>query len=420
MNKNNLLDELELRGFISKISNISDLKKNINHSYISVYCGFDPTSNSLHVGHLLPLFCLQWFQHYGHKLFILVGYATSLIGDPSFKKEERLINISNNFLFWTQDIINQIKKFFKQNNLNSPIILNNYDWFKEIKIIPFLRNIGKLFSINTMINKKSVKNRINRIEKGISFTEFSYSLLQAYDFLQLYQKYKVILQIGGSDQWGNIVSGIDLIRKIHHKQVFGLTVPLLIQENGIKFGKTENNKTIWLNSKRTSPYSFYQFWLNINDNQVYKFLKLFTFFSLSKINEIKNSNTNIRNVKLILADYITNIVHGKKKLHAAKRITENLFYGNIFNLKKSDFYQLKQDGMFSIKVSELEDLKQVLVNSKLSLSRSDAHRLILNNAIKINNRKEKNPNYKFLNSDKLFEKFTILSKGKKNHLLLCW
>ncbi|CAL4042200.1 Tyrosine--tRNA ligase [Buchnera aphidicola (Takecallis arundicolens)] len=420
MSKKNLFYELQSRGFINNISNTSDLISSLSSTYINIYCGFDPTANSLHVGHLLPLFCLKWFQKYGHKIIILLGYATSLIGDPSFKEKERILEIPDQLLQWTQSIINQIKKFFNEQNLKKPIILNNHDWFKSINIISFLRDIGKLFSVNNMINKKSVQNRIHRVDQGISFTEFSYSLLQAYDFLHLYKTHNVILQVGGSDQWGNIVSGIDIIRKMYHKQVFGLTIPLLISESGIKFGKTENNKIIWLSSKRTSPYTFYQFWLNIDDKQVYPFLKLFTFIQLQEIEEIYHSNCKIQDVKLMLADFVTKFVHGANKLCAVKRITNNLFNGNFLDLKKSDFYQLQQDGMDSIKLSGSEDLKQILVDSKFSASRSDAYRLIIGNAIKINNRKENNPNYKFENSDKLFNKFTILTKGKKKHILLSW
>lgn len=420
MNIKKLLYELQSRGFIKKISNIHDFQNNIQHSYIAVYCGFDPTADSLHIGHLLPLFCLKWFQKYGHKVIILIGNATSLIGDPSFKEKERSLILPDILFEWTNSITLQIKRFFQDSNNNQLIIVNNFSWFKEINMIVFLRDIGKMFSVNNMINKKSVQNRINRADQGISFTEFSYSLLQAYDFLHLYRTHKVILQIGGSDQWGNIVSGINLIRKVHHSKVFGLTVPLLTQTNGKKFGKTENNKTIFLSSHRTSPYVFYQFWLNIKDQQVHIFLKLFTFLDLKMIEEICHETSKIQDIKLILADYITTLVHGIDILQAVKRITSNLFHGDITQLKKSDFDQLQQDGMDSIKVFTSEDLKQVLVNTKFAISRSDAHRLIIGNGIKINNRRENNPNYKFTHVDKLFKKFTILSKGKKQHILLCW
>ncbi|WP_343128267.1 tyrosine--tRNA ligase [Buchnera aphidicola (Takecallis taiwana)] len=419
MSTKNLFYELKSRGFINNISNIVDFTLRLENSNLTVYCGFDPTADSLHIGHLLPLLCLKWFQKYGHKIIVLLGYATSLIGDPSFKEKERTLEIPDQLFKWTQNIINQLKIFFQEKQLEKLIIVNNYDWFKEINIISFLRDTGKLFSVNNMINKASVQNRIHRADQGISFTEFSYSILQAYDFLHLYKTHKVTLQIGGADQWGNIVSGIDLIRKIYRDQVFGFTIPLLISSDGVKFGKTEKNKTIWLNSKRTSPYTFYQFWLNIDDKQVYPLLKLFTFIDLKTIQDMYNSNCNIQEVKLMLANFVTQFVHGKNQLCAVQRITNNLFNGNIEELKKTDFYQLQQDGIYSIPVST-EDLKQVLVNAKFAASRSDAYRLVTSHAIKVNNRKENNPNYKFNNLDKLFNKFTILTKGKKKHLLLLW
>ncbi|CAL4318845.1 tyrosine--tRNA ligase [Buchnera aphidicola] len=419
MNTKNLLDELLFRGFINKVSNFSDLKKNIFNKKIYLYCGFDPTSDSLHIGHLLPLLCLLWFYKYGHKIIIVIGNATSLIGDPSFKIQERDFKIPQEMFLWGQNIKIQIKKFFINNRASYSIILNNYTWFQNVKIIPFLRDIGKFFSINKMINRKSVKNRINRIEQGISFTEFSYNLLQSYDFLYLYKKYKVVLQIGGSDQWGNISSGIHLIKKKFHQEVFGLTIPLLLQDNGMKFGKTEKNNTIWLDSKKTSPYSFYQFWLNIHDDKIFDFLKLFTFLNVKEIDNIQKYYSK-KDAKILLADQITEIVHGSQQLNAAKRITHNLFSGKILDLQKSDLYQLQKDGIYSIILNGLEDFKQVLVNANLSVSRSDAHRLISSHAIKINGKKNTDFNYKFSDVDKLFNKFTILSKGKKKHCLLCW
>ncbi|CAL4042168.1 Tyrosine--tRNA ligase [Buchnera aphidicola (Phyllaphis fagi)] len=423
MVKLNLLDELQVRGFVSKISNIHDLEKQINHNIITLYCGFDPTSDSLHVGHLLPLLCLKWFQKYNHNIVVLIGGATGLIGDPSFKDKERLIEISDMTIKWSTKIKSQISCLFKNLNFISPIIVNNYDWFKKINIISFLRDIGKYFSINKMMNRKSVKNRINRIDQGISFTEFSYNLLQSYDFLQLYKKYHVTLQIGGSDQWGNISSGIDLVRRLCHIQVFGLTTPLLTQSNGIKFGKTEKNTTIWLNSTKTTPYAFYQFWLNTSDDKIIDFLKLFTFLKIKEIDQI-NKQSNMKNQffypKSILADYVTKMIHGQEELNSAKRITNILFSGNFHKLTEYDFYQLKKDGMMSLVLNGYEDLRQVLVNSKLSSSRTHAYQLIISHAIRINNRKEINPKYLFCYSDKLFGKFTLITRGKKNHFLLCW
>ncbi|CAL4318906.1 tyrosine--tRNA ligase [Buchnera aphidicola] len=420
----NILNELKIRGFISQISNINDFERFLLFNQISLYCGFDPTSDSLHVGHILPLICLAWFKKYNHKAIVLIGGATALIGDPSFKNQERLLHDSNFTSFCSKKIIDQILLFFKNINLSPPIIVNNYDWFKKINLISFLRDIGKFFLVNQMISKTFVKDRINRSDQGISFTEFSYNLLQSYDFLELYKTYKVHLQIGGSDQWGNILSGIDLIRKLYHDQTFGLTVPLLTQPNGVKFGKTEKDKIIWLNRDKTSPYAFYQFWLNIQDESIIDFLKLFTFLEISEIQKIKYDfdilSKDYFYFKSILADHITRIIHGQHELDAAKRITNSLFFGNINHLKESDFDQLRQDGIPSIDLNGSEDLRQALVLSGLSSSRNDAYKLINSNAISVNNKKEKNPNYLFHATDKLFGKFTILLKGKKKYSLLCW
>lgn len=415
-----LLEELKYRGFIAKLSDENEFKKIILCHKITAYCGFDPTSDSLHVGHLLPLLCLRWFQQHGHKIIILIGYATSLIGDPSFKEKERILELPEKMINWSQKLENQIVSFFQANNFPIPIIVNNYNWFKNVNLINFLRDTGKFFSINKMISRKSVQNRINRIEQGISFTEFSYSLLQSYDFLELYKRYNVTLQIGGSDQWGNISAGINLIRRSFHTQVFGLTIPLLIQPNGIKFGKTESDTTVWLNSNKTSPYSFYQFWLNIHDNNILQFLKLFTFLQRSEIQDIQNQHLKIQDIKIILANHITQVVHGKKNLESVQRITKCLFFGKITDLTEKELYQLKNDGISYVDMNFPSSLIESLVYSKLATSRSDANRLIISKSIKINGETQVNKNYQFCILDKLFHKFTLLSKGKKKHVLLCW
>jgi tyrosyl-tRNA synthetase len=273
-----------------------------------------------------------------------------------------------------------------------------------------------------MINKDSVKNRINRIGQGMSFTEFSYSLLQAYDFFILNQKYQVCLQIGGSDQWGNISSGINLIRRINRNQVFGLTVPLLTQSNGVKFGKTEQGP-IWLDPKKTSPYTFYQFWVNIDDKNVYPFLKWFTFFDYSKLMKMENEGCHVENIckdKIILAKEITNIVHGEKGLKSAVRITSCLFSNCLSEMTELDFEQLKQDGIPSVNLLGTEDLQTALIVSSLSYSKSQSRNMIISNAISINAKKISDVKYCFSNHDKIFGKYTLLQRGKKKYSLLCW
>ena len=273
-----------------------------------------------------------------------------------------------------------------------------------------------------MINRESVKRRILSSNQGISFTEFSYNLLQAYDFTILNKKYSVTLQIGGSDQWGNISSGILLTRRLLNKTVFGLTLPLLIQENGIKFGKTETG-TLWLDPKKTSPYKFYQFWINRSDTEILNFLKMFTFFSLHEIEDMKIKNIEKNNFYLlrnILAENVTRLVHGKIGVDAAKRISSFLFTKSLNSLMCSDFQQLQQDGIPFIILSGTEDLQQALVNSTLSPSRSQACNMIVSGAVYVNNNIQRDIKYYFKDSDKIFGKFTLLRRGKKNYCLLCW
>ncbi|BAB12839.1 tyrosine--tRNA ligase [Buchnera aphidicola str. APS (Acyrthosiphon pisum)] len=422
MSEFNFISRLHNRGLISHITNEDNLSKLIENKSISLYCGFDPTEESLHIGHLLPLIMLKRFQIAGHRPIILIGGATSLIGDPSFKEKERVFNSNYNVNIWTEKITKQISCFLDFNcGKNSAVLLNNNTWFKQINILSFLRDVGKYFSVNTMINRAAVKQRITRPDQGISFTEFSYNLLQAYDFFILNQQYQADLQIGGADQWGNISSGMHLIHRKTKRVVYGLTVPLLIQSNGIKFGKTESG-TIWLDSNKTSPYKFYQFWMNIEDANVYYFLKLFTFIKVSEINKLeknKNIKNQIINDKSLLAKHITQLVHGKEKLLAAERITKFLFLKNTTHIEESDLQQLKQDGIPFIEVSNVKDLQEALVLTSLAQSRTQAKNMIISNSISINTEKIRK-NHIFHEKDKLFGKFTLLSRGKKQHSLLCW
>jgi len=419
----NLIKRLRNRGLISHITNEDNLSKLIQNQSIALYCGFDPTDESLHIGHLLPLITLKRFQMSGHTPIVLIGGSTSLIGDPSFKEKERIFNSNYHVNLWSEKISKQISCFLDFNSIqNTALLLNNNIWFNKINILEFLRDVGKYFSINTMINRAAVKQRITRPDQGISFTEFSYNLLQAYDFFILNKKYGVVLQIGGSDQWGNISSGMHLIHRRSKKEVYGLTVPLLIQSNGIKFGKTESG-TIWLDADKTTPYKFYQFWMNIEDANVYDFLKMFTFLKVSEINrreKNKHIHNEIINDKSLLAKEITCLVHGKEKLLAAERITEFLFFKkNIPHIEESDFEQLKKDGIPSIKVDNIKDLQEALVLTSLAESRTQAKNMIISDSISINTQKIRK-NHIFNNQDKLFGKFTLLSRGKKNHSLLCW
>ena len=342
--------QLEQRGLIAQYSGDENLAAHLDVSR-TLYCGFDPTADSLHIGSLVPLLMLKRFQEAGHRPIILVGGSTGLIGDPSFKAEERKLNSPEIVAGWVEKIRHQTSQFvdFDENLPNGAIIVNNLYWTAGIDVLDFLRDVGKHFSINSMIQKESVKQRLQRDGGGISFTEFSYSLLQSLDFAELNRRYNCTLQIGGSDQWGNIVGGIDLTRRQNQSQCFGLTSPLITKADGSKFGKTESG-TVWLNAGKTSPYSFYQFWLNVADEDVYKFLRYFTFLSLEGIEDIERSNRDSDKkpeAQRILAREATELVHGKLGVEAALRISDALFSGDPNKLSKKDFEQMCQDGISS-------------------------------------------------------------------------
>ena len=350
-----LVMQLEQRGLIAQYSGDENLAAHLDVSR-TLYCGFDPTADSLHIGSLVPLLMLKRFQEAGHRPIILVGGSTGLIGDPSFKAEERKLNSPEIVAGWVEKIRHQTSQFvdFDESLPNGAIIVNNLDWTAGIDVLDFLRDVGKHFSINSMIQKESVKQRLQRDGGGISFTEFSYSLLQSLDFAELNRRFNCTLQIGGSDQWGNIVGGIDLTRRQNQSQCFGLTSPLITKADGSKFGKTESG-TVWLNAGKTSPYSFYQFWLNVADEDVYKFLRYFTFLSLEEIEDIERSDRDSDKkpeAQRILAREATELVHGKLGVEAALRISDALFSGDPNKLSKKDFEQMCQDGISSSSVDE--------------------------------------------------------------------
>lgn len=421
----NIIDYLYERELIAQITNEKELRLMLNlQSSITLYCGFDPTADSLHIGHLAPLLCLRKFQSFGHRPIILLGGATSLIGDPSFKKSERKLQSFLETQKWIKKIMAQISLFidFNSNNSSNAYILNNYQWFSKINILTFLRDTGKFFSINKMINKDIIKTRLKKNNQGISYTEFSYNLMQSYDFAYLYKNYETKLQIGGSDQWGNIISGIDLIHKMYKQSAYGLTVPLITNSNNTKFGKTEKN-TIWIDPNKTSPYKFYQFWINSDDEKIYDFLKFFTDIDIKTINNFKKTdifNYGIPKSKIVLATEMTRLVHGEAGLEAATRITKSLFSEKSSKLTESDFNQLAQDGLPIVRLKSDITLQYALVKSKLAISKTHAKELIRSNAISINSTKQFKINYTFKNTDKLYNKYTLLKKGKKYYSLILW
>ena len=423
MASSNLIQQLHERGLIAQVTDEAALTERLAQGPLSLYCGFDPTADSLHLGHLVPLLCLKRFQLAGHRPVALVGGATGMIGDPSFKAAERKLNTAETVQEWVDKIRRQVSPFLDFDcGDNSAVAANNYDWFGSMNVLTFLRDIGKHFSVNQMINKEAVKQRLNRDDVGISFTEFSSNLLQGYDFACLNKQYGVELQIGGSDQWGNITSGIDLTRRMQQQTVYGLTVPLITKADGTKFGKTEGG-AVWLDPKKTSPYKFYQFWINTSDADVYRFLKFFTFMPLEEINALeeqdRNSGTAPR-AQYVLAEQVTRLVHGEAGLAAALRITQCLFSGALQELTANDFEQLAQDGMPAITLQDGADLQQALVDAELVPSRGQARTLISSNAISVNGEKQASAEYVFSGADRLFERYTLLRRGKKNYCLICW
>ena len=428
-----VIKDLQSRGLIAQTTDIEALDALLNEQKISLYCGFDPTADSLHIGHLLPVLALRRFQQAGHTPIALVGGATGMIGDPSFKATERSLNSAETVAGWVESIRNQLKPFLSFEGENAAIMANNADWFGSMNCLDFLRDIGKHFSVNAMLNKESVKQRIERDDVGISFTEFAYSLLQGYDFAELNKRHGAVLEIGGSDQWGNITAGIDLTRRLHQKQVFGLTLPLVTKSDGTKFGKTEGG-AVWLNAKKTSPYQFYQFWLKVADADVYKFLKYFTFLSIEEIDAIeakdKASGTKPE-AQRILAEEMTRLIHGEEALAAAQRISESLFAEDQSSLTESDFEQLALDGLPTFEVSESLNVVETLVKTGLASSNKEARGFVNSKAVLLNGKpaEANNPNhaaekpddaYMLTDEHKRFGKYTIVRRGKRNHALLVW
>jgi tyrosyl-tRNA synthetase len=343
-----LLTDLQARGLIFQVAGEDQLPAWLDGGMRTVYCGFDPTADSLHIGSLVPLLMLRRFQLAGHRPLALVGGATGLIGDPSFKAQERQLNTPEVIAGWVEKIRQQVSRFIDfDTGPASAEVVNNLDWTQGMDVLTFLRDVGKHFSVNAMIQKESVKQRIEREGSGISFTEFTYMILQSFDFAELSRRYDCGLQLGGSDQWGNITGGIDLTRRMHGKQVFGLTMPLITKADGTKFGKTESG-TVWLDPARTSPYAFYQFWLNTADVDVYRFLKYFTFLPVATIEALQRADEERQGrpeAQAVLAREVTLLVHGESGLNAAQRITDALFSGDLAQLSETDFEQLRQDGL---------------------------------------------------------------------------
>lgn len=420
MTNPHLLDELTQRGLVAQNSDPVALADHLATPR-TVYCGFDPTAGSLHIGHLVPLLMLRRFQLAGHTPVALVGGATGLIGDPSFKASERTLNSAETVQGWVASLSAQISALLPASDgLAAPLLVNNADWMGQMSALDFLRDIGKHFSVNAMLARESVRQRLARPDQGISFTEFSYALLQSQDFAVLNQRLGCTLQIGGNDQWGNITSGMDLTRRLHQTQVYGMTLPLITKADGTKFGKTEGG-AIWLDPALTSPYAFYQFWLGTADEDVYRFLRYYSFMPLAEIETLEAEDAKRQGRKLaqqVLADELTELVHGKGALAAAQRISESLFSGEVARLGESDLAQLAQDGMPSSPIKGETDLVTLLVECGLANSKRIARELLAAGAVSVNGAIRRDE--PLTADDRLFGRYLLLRRGKKQyHLVIC-
>ena len=423
MFKSPLIQDLQARGLIAQTTDMQALDDCLATGQVTLYCGFDPTADSLHLGHLVPVLVLKRFQQAGHKPIALVGGATGMIGDPSFKATERKLNTPEVIASWVEKIRGQVAPFLSFDGPNAAIMANNYDWFGGMGALEFLRDIGKHFSVNAMIKKESVQQRINRDEVGISYTEFSYSLLQGYDFAELNKRHGCVLQIGGSDQWGNITAGTDLTRRLNHQHVFGLTLPLVTKADGTKFGKTESG-AVWLDAKKTSPYAFYQFWLNTADADVYKFMRYFTFLDVDEIAaiEAKDKASGAKpEAQRILAEQATALVHGADALAAAQRISRSLFDGDLSTLTENDLEQLAQDGVPGTELPVTAgSLIDALAAAGLAKSKSEARGFIQGGSVAVNGRKVDALDHAIAADERLFGRFTLLRRGKKQYAMIRW
>lgn len=411
----NILEDLKWRGAINQETDHEGLNELVNQKSVGIYVGIDPTGDSMHIGHLIPFMILKRFQLAGHHPVILIGSGTGSIGDPSGKKSERVLQSMDKIKRNEIALTAQMEKLFGEDGKFE--IVNNYSWLSKLSLLDFLRDYGKLFNVNTMLNKEIVASRL---EVGISFTEFTYQILQAIDFLHLYRHNDVQLQLGGADQWGNITSGIDLIHKIEgpDAKAFGLTIPLLLKSDGTKFGKSEGGN-VWLDPKKTSPYEFYQFWINQDDNDVIKYLKYFTFLSQDEIADLEKkvqTQPEKREAQRKLAEEVTEFVHGKEAVKQAEHITAALFSGNVADLTTTEIEQGFKN-MPSVEVSsEPLNIVQWLVDAtKIEKSRRQAREDITNGAIRINGERIEDVDYEINPAKKFDGKFVIVRRGKKKY-----
>jgi len=413
-----LLDDLAFRGLIHQQTNPDGLRAHLNSSRV-VYCGFDPTKDSLTIGNLVPILLLRRFQQAGHRPIVIMGGGTGLIGDPSGKDAERqLLSLEQ----IEKNVAGQrvtYERLLDFEGPNGALLLNNADWLAGLGYLEVLRDVGKYFSINMMIQKDSVRDRLQNREQGISYTEFSYMLLQAYDFLHLYEQHQVTLQVSGSDQWGNVVGGIDLIRRKHQAEAFGLTAPLVTKADGGKFGKTESG-AIWLHESRTSPYAFYQFWLNTSDADVVKYLKIFSFLSHDEIERLSReheTNPGARAAHRALAEHVTELLHGTGGLEHARSVSQALFSGDVTSLSRETLDEVFQNApSVTLPKARLAGegipVADFLVEAGVVKSKREARELLSSNAVSVSGRKAEAES-KLTSDWLLFGEIALVRRGRK-------
>ncbi|NBD26896.1 tyrosine--tRNA ligase [Paenibacillus glycinis] len=411
-----VLEELEYRGLLHQVTNREKLSEKLASERVVLYCGFDPTADSLHIGSLLPILTLVRFQQAGHRSIALVGGGTGLIGDPSGRSSERSLNGPETVAAWTDSLKRQLSRFLDfEAPENAARLISNYDWIAPLDVISFLRDVGKHFTVNYMLAKDSVDSRL---ANGISFTEFSYMILQSYDFHKLHEEYGCSLQIGGSDQWGNITAGLDLIGKMGGGEAFGMTMPLVTKSDGKKFGKSESG-AIWLDRNKTTAYQFYQFWLNTDDADVVRFLKYFTFLSREEIAALEaelQASPEKRIAQKTLAREVTRIVHGPEAVESVEKITQSLFSGDVSALGEDELLEAMQD-MASAVVKEADGslLIDLLVAANLAPSKRQARQDIESGAVYVNGVKQSGIDTVIGADQRLHGKYLILRRGKKNY-----
>lgn len=415
---NVLIEDLKWRGLIYQQTDEQGIEDLLNKEQVTLYCGADPTADSLHIGHLLPFLTLRRFQEHGHRPIVLIGGGTGMIGDPSGKSEERVLQTEEQVDKNIEGISKQMHNIFEFGTDHGAVLVNNRDWLGQISLISFLRDYGKHVGVNYMLGKDSTQSRL---EHGISYTEFTYTILQAIDFGHLNRELNCKIQVGGSDQWGNITSGIELMRRMYGQtDAYGLTIPLVTKSDGKKFGKSESG-AVWLDAEKISPYEFYQFWINQSDEDVIKFLKYFTFLGKEEVDRLeqsKNEAPHLREAQKTLAEEVTKFIHGEDALNDAIRISQALFSGDLKSLSAKELKDGFKDVPQVTLSNDTTNIVEVLIETGISPSKRQAREDVNNGAIYINGERQQDVNYALAPEDKIDGEFTIIRRGKKKYFMV--